>query len=361
MDKDREALHEELLERPEAELLRGRANRVERHAAVVRIGLVVIGVPLIVIFEGERAVEILTLLGILVAFSGIAVLIARRYPDSVLASSASWPVALGVSLGVVAITGGGRSPYWFFVVLPMIGAAARFGRRLAAVAMALVVVGSGAVLLATPGLPAYRIVMPLFALIAAAVGIYLFGAHELETQRSAVLDPVTELFNRRHLIGRMAEMDVNLARGAGVAVVVMDLDRFKRVNDRHGHDRGDATLRDVAYILRANIREGDAAFRAGGEEFVVILPGADGEIACGVAERIRSAIEGHSPSLLGVTASFGVASATPSDGIDMAGLVRSADSALFVAKRQGRNRVCASGDVSSDLVGSRPGALRRGR
>lgn len=348
MDKDTEVFREELLQRPEAELLRGRASHVERHAAVVRIALVVVGVPLIVILERERAVEIVMLLGLLVAFSGIAVFIERRYPDSALASSASWPVALAVALGVVAITGGGRSPYWFFVVLPMVGAAARFDRRLAAVAMTIVVAGSGAVLLATPGLPAYRIVMPLFALAAAAFAIYLFGAHELETQRSAVLDPVTELFNRRHLAGRMAEMDINLGRGASVAVAAIDLDHFKEINDRYGHDRGDAVLRDFAYLLRRNIREQDAAFRAGGEEFVVILPGADEQIARRVAERIRLAIRRHEPSPLGVTASFGVAAATPSDGIDMAGLVRTADRALLEAKRQGRNRVCCSGEAVGD-------------
>ena len=131
-----------------------------------------------------------------------------------------------------------------------------------------------------------------------------------------------------------------------VAVLFLDLDHFKALNDAHGHPAGDEALRTFAGILRASVRENDIAARYGGEEFAVLLPATDAETARTVAERIRARTEATIATLgPGVTArmtvSIGIAVA-PLDGLDAIGLLRTADVALYAAKQGGRNRVVAS-------------------
>jgi diguanylate cyclase (GGDEF)-like protein len=122
-----------------------------------------------------------------------------------------------------------------------------------------------------------------------------------------------------------------------------DVDKFKEVNDTYGHPAGDAVLRQVAQLLRSEAREVDRVGRYGGEEFMLVLPGANGAAATAAAERVRKAVEGHTFSFAGAvirrTMSCGVAS-WPHPGIaDVAALVCAADEALYAAKAQGRNRV----------------------
>jgi two-component system, cell cycle response regulator len=125
--------------------------------------------------------------------------------------------------------------------------------------------------------------------------------------------------------------------------VMVDLDRFKSVNDTYGHQAGDAVLKQLAKILRQEVREIDQAGRYGGEEFMLLLPGTVLDAAVTFAERVRKHIEGHTFTFDGTsiqrTASFGV-SAWPHPKIaNCDGLVRAADDALYVAKETGRNRV----------------------
>lgn len=130
------------------------------------------------------------------------------------------------------------------------------------------------------------------------------------------------------------------------AVLVVDIDRFKLVNDRHGHLAGDAVLRRVGRTLTANLRSADRVGRFGGEEFVVVLPGAGEAAALAVAERLRAAVArmsfaGCVPDpvpALPISVSIGVACA-PHDGAELAELLRAADRALYAAKSDGRNRV----------------------
>lgn len=128
-----------------------------------------------------------------------------------------------------------------------------------------------------------------------------------------------------------------------VSVLMMDLDRFKSVNDSHGHLMGSHVLAEVGGIIRHCIRSADVSARYGGEEFVTYLAETDGEGARVAAERIRQAIEAHRFVLddvsIGVTISIGVATA-PEDGTAVEGLVGAADQALYRAKETGRNRVC---------------------
>ena len=139
-----------------------------------------------------------------------------------------------------------------------------------------------------------------------------------------------------------------------VAVLRLDLDRFKDFNDRHGHPAGDEALRAFAGIVRSCLREGDLAARYGGEEFAVVLPGVDESTAMGIAERIRSRTDGTLISLApGITdrisVSIGIAMA-PLQGTERVTLLRLADEALYQAKEQGRNRVCYLGATSAPAV-----------
>ena len=157
-------------------------------------------------------------------------------------------------------------------------------------------------------------------------------------------DGLTGLDNRRHLEERLAEMFEHARRlNEAFACVMCDLDRFKSVNDEHGHQAGDAVLKQFARILRDEVREIDRAGRYGGEEFMLLLPGTVLDAAVTFAERVRKHVEAHTftfdQTSIKRTASFGV-SAWPHPRIQNCdGLMRAADDALYVAKETGRNRV----------------------
>ena len=161
-------------------------------------------------------------------------------------------------------------------------------------------------------------------------------------------DVLTGLDNRRHLEERIDEMFEHAKRlNEPFSCVMCDLDRFKSVNDTYGHQAGDAVLKQLARILRNEVREIDRAGRYGGEEFMLLLPGTVLDAAVTFAERVRKQIEAHTFTFEGGsiqrTASFGV-SAWPHPGVQHCdGLVRAADEALYVAKETGRNRVIRFG------------------
>ncbi|MFT3820101.1 MAG: diguanylate cyclase [Rubrivivax sp.] len=154
----------------------------------------------------------------------------------------------------------------------------------------------------------------------------------------ALRDPLTGLLNRRALEERFAQEHAGQgAGGAPLAVVLLDLDHFKRINDAHGHAVGDAVLRDIGAELRGLVRAGDAVFRIGGEEFALLLPGLDAPQAqrrlAGLHERFAALRPGGVPHA--VTFSAGVAS-TAAQGWSLARLLAAADGALYDAKAAGR-------------------------
>jgi diguanylate cyclase (GGDEF)-like protein len=162
----------------------------------------------------------------------------------------------------------------------------------------------------------------------------------------ALTDSLTGLPNRRQLLERLRETwDLARAQAQEFAVIYVDLDHFKKVNDDRGHEAGDIVLERVGRVLRRNVRASDVVGRFGGEEFVVLCPGCDLQTATRLAERIRAqlALEEFSigDSSWRVTASLGVSGAKPAAVADWRSVLRAADSALFEAKRRGRNRVCA--------------------
>jgi diguanylate cyclase (GGDEF)-like protein len=183
---------------------------------------------------------------------------------------------------------------------------------------------------------------------ALALGLRLRRQHEdgLRAQELAQRDPLTGLHNRRGFLELALPVFATAARSARpVSAVVIDIDHFKRINDRHGHAGGDLTLVDVAERIRTACRTGDIVARWGGEEFVMLLPETDGAQACALAERLRASFaEAPVPLDKGqavpITASFGVAVREGSMSLDQ--VLQAADSALYRAKDAGRDRVVFS-------------------
>jgi two-component system cell cycle response regulator len=169
-----------------------------------------------------------------------------------------------------------------------------------------------------------------------------------ETMEMAVIDPLTGLHNRRYLDNHLQTLfDRAMARRRPLSVMITDLDRFKAINDTYGHDGGDRVLKEFARRLRQNVRGIDLACRFGGEEFVVVMPDTDQQIAEKVAERVRTEIAGapfftseEKGEGITVTVSVGVSSLKPY-GDRVEELMKRADIALYEAKSGGRNRVVA--------------------
>lgn len=170
-------------------------------------------------------------------------------------------------------------------------------------------------------------------------------------------DALTGLDNRRHIEVRLEEMFEHAKRLAEpFSCVMVDLDKFKSVNDEYGHQAGDAVLRQLAKILKNEVREIDHAGRYGGEEFILLLTGTVLDAAVTFAERVRRAIEAHTFTFEGGsiqrTASFGVAGWPHPKISNCDALVRAADDALYVAKETGRNRVVRfDSDVFKEHIG----------
>lgn len=251
-----------------------------------------------------------------------------------------------------ALSGGLHSPLLPWVAIPVMTAAARFrlpvfliGAMLATLGLAVVaVLGSPHELEHNPT-PLLGFIVLLGTLVVAQQPVL---NAELRWRRDAVLDPLTGLLNRQGLQGRFREV-AEQARltNAPVSLVMCDLDGFKSLNDEHGHACGDAVLKDVAYVLRKELRSFELLYRVGGEELLLVLPGAGLRPGCDVAEHVRATIERARPAGLPVTASVGVSSAL-GDEIEFGPMFEAADRALYEAKRSGRNRVAYVPTLSSE-------------
>ncbi len=158
----------------------------------------------------------------------------------------------------------------------------------------------------------------------------------------AVRDSLTRLLNRRAFENALTEtFDRVQRRGETTALLALDIDHFKSINDTYGHAAGDVVLQEIGVVLGKNLRSFDRPFRVGGEEFSILLPGTTIATARETAERLRKAIENHQfrygTDRIDVTVSLGVA--TTNTEMDRTSLVEAADSALYEAKLNGRNRV----------------------
>lgn len=193
-----------------------------------------------------------------------------------------------------------------------------------------------------PLLAAYAVLYALLPLLVGALVLNLANARlHYRLRRHADIDELTGLLTRRALLERAEgwQADV-LARGRQPAVMLLDVDHFKPINDTHGHERGDDVLRAVSGRLRGTLRTGTLLARWGGEEFLVLLDASGMQEAGAAAERMRAAVGGtpfgFGESRLPVTASIGVAAWAAGD--DFTSAVAEADTALYTAKRAGRDQ-----------------------
>jgi diguanylate cyclase (GGDEF)-like protein len=176
-----------------------------------------------------------------------------------------------------------------------------------------------------------------------------FKQHRMETrerllalkklEQLADTDPLTSIFNRRKFEEMLQfEIERNLRYELSLALIMCDIDHFKRINDQFGHDVGDETLKEFSKSISENIRDVDIFARWGGEEFMILMPNATADIANSVAEKLRKLIESTDiKSADCLTASFGVTDFKASDTIDT--FIKRADTALYHAKESGRNTV----------------------
>jgi len=268
-------------------------------------------------------------------------LVGPRLPRRALAPFAPLGVALiAVGLGTTHGAGDGAVLYMW----PVLWMSFFFGRRGAITIVACVAVAHGAALVALPPADGFADrwidVMGSVSIVAAVVQTLAHRNDRLldELAAEARTDPLTGLLNRRGLDERAAVEIAHARRtDACLAVVSFDLDHFKRINDRFGHDTGDRVLAQLGTVLVSSAREIDVVARIGGEEFVVLLPGATVAGAVEFAERIRRALaEADESDLPRIEVSAGVAGSVAPD--EIGSLLQQADAALYNAKRGGRNR-----------------------
>jgi diguanylate cyclase (GGDEF)-like protein len=169
---------------------------------------------------------------------------------------------------------------------------------------------------------------------------------------AASIDPLTGIANRRAFVERFeAHWEEAMGRHVPLSIALIDVDHFKRINDTHGHAVGDSVLCVLAATLQGLLRAGTLLARWGGEEFVVLIPGADAHAAGGLAERLRAAVETlPREDLPPITISIGVASLSGRTRLRPEGLFDEADGALYSAKTAGRNRVVVVAESSADTV-----------
>lgn len=180
---------------------------------------------------------------------------------------------------------------------------------------------------------------------------YLVVLHDVNERKQieerlnllSITDPLTGIFNRRHVIHRLEkELASALEKGGTLAIILMDLDFLKEINDQHGHFTGDQALIKVAHVCRDNLRDEDVIGRYGGDEFLVVLPGLEASSAIQIANRLQqlvaaTQVESRGASMA-VSASLGLACLDVEQGLTLDELLERADTALYQAKLQGRNR-----------------------
>ena len=253
-----------------------------------------------------------------------------------------------VLLGLILATSNALGPTGFFLLWPLVHLAYFSPRRIVIGGVALMAVTVGVASIVNPYMTDR---LDMFVGTVACLGL-MAGVVALMTERELVLrraladaantDALTGLLNRRGIEPELERLIDDGDGAGGLAIVMVDLDHFKRYNDRHGHLAGDAALRRVARALTGAAGAGDRVARFGGEEFTVALPGADARAARAYADRVRATLRDEDVvGELRLTVSAGLA-ILGADGVTVDALLRRADEALYHAKAAGRDRVVSA-------------------
>jgi len=257
---------------------------------------------------------------------------------------AAWAGSEAIIAVSVALSGGPTVPTMSWLAIPVVTLAARFSDRGiaagVAIAMGLLVAVSfgvhGDVVVEQPPL----LIAPAALLVVVTMFSVALMRSDVEHRSRAVLDPLTGMLNRLALESRADELaEQSAVSGEPVGLILVDVDRFKQVNDSHGHSVGDSVLRQTAYAIRRQLRAFDLAYRVGGEEFLLLLPGADLAEGIELARQLCQSVERQAVDGVKVTVSCGVAASPRGEAFDFAATFASADRALYASKASGRNCV----------------------
>ena len=265
---------------------------------------------------------------------------------------AAWAgTELTIAVALV-LSGGPQEVLLSWLAIPVVTLSARFSLRgvYIGVALALALVVAVALIMDAQAVsddPTVVIAPSAVVLTVATLSTALMRS-DLKYRGQAVLDPLTGMLNRNALSDRVAELSQQSAlSGDPVGLVIGDIDGFKPINDQRGHATGDEVLRELSRVLRARLRAFDLVYRIGGEEFLILLPGADATEARAVAEALREAVaEEAFLDGLRMTMSFGVAASDRGDSFHYDEVFRRADSAMYEGKRRGGNAVGVGVSVS---------------
>jgi diguanylate cyclase (GGDEF)-like protein len=294
------------------------------------------------------------------ALAAVIAVVGRRLPRWGLASLG--PIGVGlIAVAVATIPGPGDGAVYY--LWPVLWMTFFFGWMGAASSVACVGLAHGLALVALPpgnaSLDRWLDVVVTGAVVAGVTQVLAGRDDELFAKliAEARTDQLTGLLNRRGF-GERAAVELAHARRSGdsIAVVSFDVDHFKDVNDRWGHQVGDRVLAHLGRVLTGQSRDIDVVARVGGEEFVVLLPGCTAADADAYTWRVRQALRAPARDLPVVGVSAGVAAAAGPESME--GLLRNADAALYTAKRTGRNRTAAYEDETARLARTAAGHAR---
>ncbi|MFN8218230.1 MAG: GGDEF domain-containing protein [Solirubrobacterales bacterium] len=292
-------------------------------------------------------------------FAALVGLFGARLPSAAMA--ALGPVGVAMIAYALSTTNGPGDGAVLYV-WPVLWEAYFFGRRGAIGIVLCVGIAHGLALGEIPdgNVDSWIDVMAATAVVAVVVELLAARNRALleRISEEARVDDLTGLLNRRGFDERAGiELSRSRRDRTSLAIVAFDLDHFKRVNDEFGHEAGDRVLVHLADCLRATLRQTDVAARVGGEEFVVLLPGADRAEALAYAERVREALRGGGPpDTPRVTLSAGASTAVAPDGIEP--LLKRADMALYAAKSRGRDRTVLDRPPAAAGAAEEPAAPR---
>jgi diguanylate cyclase (GGDEF)-like protein len=338
----------------------------ERFKPVRRLAMGILGVALI---AAGPWIGFWTLIPLVAAAAFFAIADARlarsEHPEYLI--FAAWTASEITIAIAVTLTGGPAVATISWLAIPVVTLSARFPLRGVAAGVAIAVALCIGVAFASASQDVLDnptvVTAPVALILATAVLSTALMSSDLHYRGEAVIDSLTGMLNRKALTNRVSELaQQSEISGQPIGVILGDLDHFKEVNDSSGHAAGDAVLTDVAYMLRKQLRAFDLAYRIGGEEFLVLVPGSDARECVKLAELLRRTIEactfGDGDTL---TMSFGISASVAGDRFDYERVFAAADDALYEAKSLGRNRVCTaelverpSGEPSATAQAPRP-------